>query len=342
MTQGLQKETGKLHQDKQLIVDSVTQGVSDMVATLSQHGIKPEQFKEAMIEAMLMNPQLAECEHGSLYRAIRKCCQDGLLPNGVDATIHSKKQKNRNDQWVSVAVYLPMKDGLLRVAHETLGVEIETGHIMASVVEDVQIIEGTGEWSIRVPRKLTIVPGDRVVGAWAVAIDPATRRQVGSILLDEQQLEEAKKKSASWSSGKDSPWGNKSTGELGQAKRMAEKTAAKSLANKLKHRVKKDNLRLETLLGNDDEYVDLIAGTTGQPLEIEDKGASGEAPQVISDLRAKPETVYSDPAPVSRPTKAATAPAKAQEKAPVETQPAAPAPQQESGQDFALEPVDDL
>lgn len=71
--------------------------------------IKPEVFERAAMNAIMRSPELAECEPKSVYDALMRCSQDGLIPDGKDAAIVIYGGKGKKS-----AQYQPMIDGVLK------------------------------------------------------------------------------------------------------------------------------------------------------------------------------------------------------------------------------------
>ncbi|MBD3821874.1 MAG: recombinase RecT [Thiotrichales bacterium] len=101
-----------------------------MIAALPAH-IKPEKFMQIAATAAMLNPQLQECTPASLMTALIQCAKDGLVPDNRESAIvaYNKKQ---GSEWVSVAQYQPMIDGVLK----RLRMSSEVPYVAAKPVYD--------------------------------------------------------------------------------------------------------------------------------------------------------------------------------------------------------------
>lgn len=72
--------------------------------------ITPEKFLRIAITAIKTNPDIANCDKGSIYSSLMRCAQDGLLPDGREATITRYKDQAR---------YSPMIAGLCKKARNS-------------------------------------------------------------------------------------------------------------------------------------------------------------------------------------------------------------------------------
>ena len=113
--------------------------VRSSAITLAQYGMDPDLFAEVTCEALLANPDIMNCTEESIAKALRAACQDGLVPNGREAAIWvSRDRQQGTDQ----ATYLPMKEGMARLAWESLQAELHTGVIREG--DEVLVAQGAG------------------------------------------------------------------------------------------------------------------------------------------------------------------------------------------------------
>ena len=91
----------------------VNQAVKKINLKILPSHIKPEKFIEVCTTAALVNPDLSNCTDDSLAQSFLMAAKDGLLPDGREAAViaYSKKQGNN---WIKVAQYQPMIDGILK------------------------------------------------------------------------------------------------------------------------------------------------------------------------------------------------------------------------------------
>lgn len=103
--------------------------VNTLNATQMQASIKQalppnvalDKFTRATLTAIQQNPDILDCDRNSLYNAIVRCAQDGLLPDGKQAAIvaFNTKVRMRNDSgamvevWIKKAQHMPMVEGII-------------------------------------------------------------------------------------------------------------------------------------------------------------------------------------------------------------------------------------
>ena len=187
--------------------------------TLARHGIDAEQFASVVREAILTNPDILGASESSLAQAFRRCCRDGLVPDGDSAAIVVYKGQARMQ---------PMVTGLKQMAYEALnGAEIRSGVVYEG--DDVQVQVGAG-----IEQKLVIRSdgnaifktrkGTDVIGAWCTIKIPGedTARLT---LLSKDEIERSR---ASSFAQKDGPWKK-------WYDRMAEKSAVKRACRDLRY-----------------------------------------------------------------------------------------------------------
>ena len=108
-------------------------------ATLATWGLDPKNFADVVVEAVLGNPEVMECSQKSLAKALRECCIAGLVPNGRESVINVYRDLQSG---MKTASFQPMKEGLARLAHEVLGLEIHTGLIREGDTVDAKMGAG--------------------------------------------------------------------------------------------------------------------------------------------------------------------------------------------------------
>lgn len=94
------------------------QAISSM---LPQH-IGKQRFINSAIAAVKQTPDLLTATPRSLFAAITKSAQDGLLPDGREGVITLYKEKQKDSSWLNVAQWNPMTFGLRKRARELDGV----------------------------------------------------------------------------------------------------------------------------------------------------------------------------------------------------------------------------
>ena len=113
--------------------------VRSSAMTLAQYGMDPDNFAEVVCEALLSNPDIMDCTEESIAKALRGACQDGLIPNGREAAITAFRDRQKGTMQ---ATYLPMKEGMARLAWEALQAELHTGIIREG--DAVKVSQGAG------------------------------------------------------------------------------------------------------------------------------------------------------------------------------------------------------
>lgn len=92
--------------------------------------ITPEAFTRAAAIAMVKNPDLASADMNSVIMSLSDCAKDGLVPDGREAALvifNTKRKVGGRDQWVKMAQYLPMVDGVLKRARQSGQIDVIAG-----------------------------------------------------------------------------------------------------------------------------------------------------------------------------------------------------------------------
>ena len=92
-----------------------------IVSMLPQH-VGKQRFINSAIAAVKQTPDLLTATPRSLFAAITKSAQDGLLPDGREGVITLYKEKQKDGSWLNVAQWNPMTFGLRKRAREIDGV----------------------------------------------------------------------------------------------------------------------------------------------------------------------------------------------------------------------------
>ena len=246
---------------RKAMVDVAKAAVTNSAMTLATQGIDAEKFGAILQEAILANPDIVGADERSLARAVRKCCRDGIIPDGDQGALVIFKGE---------AVALPMVSGLMRMAVTDLGAEIRSGVVHDG--DEVRIVEGVGVDPI-----IEITSGADVfksrtsknlIGAWCWIKLPfeATPRIV---LFSQDQINRARAASRA----KNGPWQT-------WPERMAEKSCIKSAIWRLRHlaHVQRDGGRVLRVIEDDNnaEYGDKVVDidyhdVETAPVEVETK-----------------------------------------------------------------------
>jgi len=178
-------------------------------AALPAH-VTVEKFSRVAMTAIQNNPQLQNADRASLFGAVVKLAQDGLLPDGREAALVMFGNK---------AQAMPMIAGVLKKIRQSG----EVAKISSQVVyenDEFVISYGFDEDVTHVPPKLG-QPRGKAIGAYATAI-----LKDGSKLLevmDLEQIEKVRKVSRSSGNGPWATWWDE----------MARKTVMRRLSKRL-------------------------------------------------------------------------------------------------------------
>lgn len=91
------------------VQSSLTAMVPEFKKALPAH-VTPEKFVRIAITALKTNPDILQCDRQSIYSSLMRCAQDGLLPDGREATITKYGQ---------LARYSPMIGGICKKARNS-------------------------------------------------------------------------------------------------------------------------------------------------------------------------------------------------------------------------------
>lgn len=158
-------------------------------AALPAH-VTVEKFSRVAMTAIQNNPQLQNADRASLFGAVVKLAQDGLLPDGREAALVMFGNK---------AQAMPMIAGVLKKIRQSG----EVAKISSQVVyenDEFTISYGFDEDVTHVPPKLGQTRG-KAIGAYATAI-----LKDGSKLLEVMDIEQIEKVRKVSRSGGNGPW----------------------------------------------------------------------------------------------------------------------------------------
>ena len=96
-----------------------------IVLMLPSH-VSRERFINSAIAAVKQTPDLLFCTPRSLFSAITKSAQDGLLPDGREGIITAYNEKQKDNSYLKVAQWNPMAWGLRKRARELDGIIVST------------------------------------------------------------------------------------------------------------------------------------------------------------------------------------------------------------------------
>ena len=96
-------------QKRDAVAGMITKAAVNQVEVLKALGINAAAFERVAMNALLSNPEIANCTPASVYTACCKAAQTGLLPDGKQAAIVPRKER---------ANFEPMVGGLTMLVRE--------------------------------------------------------------------------------------------------------------------------------------------------------------------------------------------------------------------------------
>ena len=94
------------------------QSREDRLASLLPGHVDKDRFIASAIEAVRQTPRLLSATPQSLFSAITKSAQDGLMPDAREGVIVVYREKQKDNSWKEVAQWNPMTFGLRKRARE--------------------------------------------------------------------------------------------------------------------------------------------------------------------------------------------------------------------------------
>lgn len=117
----------------QLIQNQLNQpAVAARLKTALPANISFEKFRSAVLTALAVNPDIANCSPDSIMTAAMKCASDGLLPDGREAAFVKYNTKAPNGGWVAKAQYMPMVYGLIKRMRNSGEISTVNAHVVYS------------------------------------------------------------------------------------------------------------------------------------------------------------------------------------------------------------------
>jgi recombination protein RecT len=231
---------------KELMISMRTtiDGMGDQFQNALPKHISVEKFKRVVMTAINSDMKLLSADKTTLISAAMKAAQDGLLPDGREATFAIFNTKKDN-AWVNTVQYMPMYAGILKKIRNSG--ELET--ISANVVyanDFFEYVLGDNEEIIHKP----LMRGDRgdAIGVYAIA-----KTKAGGIFREVMTFDEIEKVRAVSRAAKSGPW-------VTWWSEMARKTVIRRLAKRLPM-----STDLDDLIRQDDDLSDFKAKTAPTP-----------------------------------------------------------------------------
>lgn len=146
----------------------------DDLHNLLPSNVKVERFTSAAISAVKHKPELLKADPRSLFNALTKAAQDGLLPDGREAVINvydtrvkRKKPGTHADEWITVpmAQYNPMTHGIRKRALEIADLIIDAAVVYKG--DEFRREQGDDPKIVHIPADLDTDPGP-MIGCYAI------------------------------------------------------------------------------------------------------------------------------------------------------------------------------
>jgi recombination protein RecT len=194
--------------------------------------ISPDKFVRTTLTAIQMQPELLNADRRSLFGAVMKSAQDGLLPDGREAALVIFRSKGG-----PMVQYMPMIGGLLKKLRNSG----ELASISAHVVHERDQFDYVLGDEEKIEHKPCLF-GDR---GETIAVYAIAKTKDGAIYREVMSVEEVEKVRSVSRSGNGGPW----TAWWGE---MAKKTVIRRLCKRLP-----SSADLDQLMAHDNENYDL-------------------------------------------------------------------------------------
>lgn len=203
---------------KELVAQVRGDQFRQQIAAALPGGVTPERFQRVTVTAINQNPDLVAVDRGTLFAAVIRCAQDGLLPDGREAAL--VVFNDRKAAGGKRATYLPMVSGYRKIGAKH-GLSIEA-FLVYDNDEFSYELGFDPKLTHKPPQKLGADRGD-LLGAYAVARHTDGRQWLEVMSLDEIEKIRSVSRAATSEYG---PWVN----HYGE---MCRKTVARRLFKQL-------------------------------------------------------------------------------------------------------------
>ena len=148
--------------------DTITRRVALSGPLIERMGVAPEVFERTLLNAIVSQPDLAECDPRSVERAIIQAVGAGLMPDGREAAIIPFRDRKAG---TVVATLIPMIEGQIKLARRaTPGLVLRTRVVFEG--DEWEHSEGLAPTIRHVPAESADRRNERIRAAYAVAIVP--------------------------------------------------------------------------------------------------------------------------------------------------------------------------
>ena len=226
--------------------------------------ITPEKFERVCATAIAMNPRLLETDRRSLYGAMTKCAQDGLLPDGREAAlvVYGKE-----------TAYLPMVAGIMKKVRNSGEIGNWSVHVVREH-DDFDYELGDEE---RIVHKPARKDRGEVIGAYSIVA--LKNGEKSREYMDVAEIESVRTRSRAKDSG---PWKT-------DYAEMCKKTVIRRHSKRLPM-----STDLDQVIRRDDEYVDL--DPTPTVIQHEAPTRPTRLASIVAPV-AEPEPLFDDEPP---------------------------------------------
>ena len=239
-------------------------------AALPKH-ISIEKFMRVAQTAILSNPDLMSADRHSLYGAITRCAQEGLLPDGRESAIvifNKNVGSKDNPKWIKAAQNMPMISGILKLVRNS-------GEVGAITVECVYKNDKFRYWIDADGAHLEHEPdffGDRgeKIGAYSLV-----KFKDDTISMEVMRMSDIEKVKNSSKSSKSGPW-------VDWADEMWKKTVLRRHSKRLPR-----STDLDTVIRSDDELFDSEIQTQQEVVVPEITKKSKTKPNKLNEAISK-------------------------------------------------------
>lgn len=257
------------------VADTVNNMESEFARALPKH-IPSERFTRIAVSAVNSNPELLspDIDRRSLYAAVMKAAQDGLVIDGREAALVTFKGKNG-----TTAQYLPMVAGVMKKMRNSGEISnISTGLVYRNEYDHGRFKYVKGDTESLTHDPILFEEKGALIGVYAVV----TLKDGNKVraFMDKQQIEKVKAVSRSGSSPH-GPW-------VKWYEEMAEKSVLRKVS-----KLCPMSSDLDRVFQNDDETNDLeLTGTvvdhsTGEITEPKKRGGGKKAAELVKNAVAE-------------------------------------------------------
>lgn len=182
------------------IQNTITNGLANLSAEdlFEEKQISKESFIRTAAIAISQSKDLGEAQTDSVIMALMKCAEDGLMPDGKEAAILTFNTKDSNGGWIKKAQYLPMVDGVLKLARTS-------GEVTSIAAKVVYQSDQFDYWVDEHGEHLQHRPAFENRGDLRLVYAMA-RLKSGDLLIEVMTLDEVMKVKNASKSSKSGPW----------------------------------------------------------------------------------------------------------------------------------------